>query len=256
MGTAFVAGLLAAKAVTASQIHITDVRPDNLRSLKKRFKVGVGEDNRTAVHSADVVVLCVKPQQMGAVLDEIKESISSRTLVISIAAGITSAYIENCLRETPVIRVMPNTPALLRAGALVYALGRRAKPVHEKLAVGILSSVGQVWRAEENQMDAVTALSGSGPAYVFLLAECLSDAGKTLGLPGPLAESLARQTIYGAGRMLAETSDPASTLRERVTSPGGTTAAALKVLDDKNLRQIFKDALSAARRRSQELSGS
>jgi len=150
--------------------------------------------------------------------------------------------------------VMPNTPALLRAGTLVYTLGRWATLRHDKIAKNILNSLGLVWKTTEDKMDAVTALSGSGPAYVFYLAECLSQAGHSLGLPAPLAEALARQTIYGAGRMLAETSDPASILRQKVTSPGGTTEAALKVFIRKNMLGLFKKALEAARDRSAQLS--
>jgi pyrroline-5-carboxylate reductase len=137
-------------------------------------------------------------------LEELAGHVAPRTLVISVAAGVRAERIETILGKVPVIRVMPNTPALLRAGALVFSLGRHAKRRHEGMAKKILSALGRVWKAPETQMDAVTALSGSGPAYVFYLAECLASAGVSLGLAPPMAEALARQTVYGAGRMLAE----------------------------------------------------
>lgn len=256
MGAALIAGLLASGRVKPSQITVTDVRPEILKSLKKRFGVRTDPDNRGAITEADIALLCVKPQQMSQVLDELLGHLSSKTLIISIAAGIRIKFIQDRLPAgSPVIRVMPNTPALLRAGALVYCAGPQAKPTHQKLAMVILSAAGKVWKASEEQMDAVTALSGSGPAYVFFLAECLVEAGKSMGLPDSLSEALARQTIYGAGLMLSQSSEAPAVLRERVTSPGGTTAAALKVLEDQQVRTVFKNALMAAARRSRELSG-
>jgi pyrroline-5-carboxylate reductase len=151
---------------------------------------------------------------------------------------------------------MPNTPALYGAGAMAYCLGRRATRAHEKAAVKILSAAGRVWKLPEDQLDAVTALSGSGPAYVFRLAEAMSAAGAALGLPAETSAALARQTVYGAGLMLQSSPETAATLRERVTSPGGTTAAALAVLDEAGIMNIFERALSAACRRSRELSQS
>lgn len=254
MGGALVAGLLAAKVIRPAQITLTDVDGARLAVLKKKWGVRTGKDNRTAVQNADVVVLCVKPQQMGALLDELAGHVAPRTLVISVAAGVRAERIETILGKVPVVRVMPNTPALLRAGALVFSLGRHAKPRHEAMAKKILAALGRVWKAPETQMDAVTALSGSGPAYVFYLAECLASAGVSLGLSSDMAESLARQTVYGAGRMLAETVDTAGELRRRVTSPGGTTEAALKILAERDLAETFQKALTAASRRSKELS--
>jgi pyrroline-5-carboxylate reductase len=154
----------------------------------------------------------------------------------------------------PIIRVMPNTPALVRAGAIVYCAGRSVKPAHEETARRILASVGKAWKVDEVHMDAVTALSGSGPAYVFYLVEAMSAAGAALGLPAELAEALARQTVYGSGLLLKESRDGAEELRRRVTSPGGTTEAAVRVLEEAGTRGIFERALSAASRRSRELS--
>jgi pyrroline-5-carboxylate reductase len=191
---------------------------------------------------------------MAGLLAEVAGVVGHRPLVISIAAGVRTARIEKILGPVPVIRVMPNTPALLRAGALVYAVGRHAGARHEAMARKILSALGLVWKVPEDRMDAVTALSGSGPAYVFYLAECLAAAGGALGLAPGLAEALARQTVFGAGRMLAEMPEPAVELRRRVTSPGGTTEAALRVLIRAGVGGIFRKALTAARQRSKALS--
>lgn len=254
MGGALVAGLLAAKSVPPRQVTVTDLDTARLSGLKKRFGIRTTQDNRAAVSKADVIVLCVKPQQMVGVLEELAGKIGRGSLVISVAAGVRTDRIETILGKVPVIRVMPNTPALLRAGALVFSLGAHAKPRHETVAKKILSALGRVWKVPESQMDAVTALSGSGPAYVFYLAECLAAAGVSLGLAPEMAENLARQTVYGAGRMLAETVETAGELRRRVTSPGGTTEAALNVLVGLDLAGTFKKALTAASRRSKELS--
>jgi pyrroline-5-carboxylate reductase len=254
MGRALAAGLLKAKVLPASRVHVTDVRPEALKDLKRALKVSVGADNRAAAAEASVVVLCVKPQQMGEVLDGLAGVVGPKHLVVSIAAGIRSDFIEGKLPGTPVVRAMPNTPALYGAGAMAYCLGRHAGPAHEKTAKKILSAAGPVWKLDEASMDAVTALSGSGPAYAFLLAECMAAAGEKLGLPSDVAQGLARQTVYGAGLMLKESPETAATLRERVTSPGGTTAAALAVLKESGVQEIFERALSAACRRSRELS--
>jgi pyrroline-5-carboxylate reductase len=254
MGGALVAGLLSAKIVSPNRITVSDVDSARLSALKKKCGVRTQQNNRLAVQGADVVVLCVKPQQMAGVLEELAGQVGPRTLIISVAAGVRADRIEKILGKVPVIRVMPNTPALLREGTLVFALGRHARRRDEGTAREILSALGRVWKVPETQMDAVTALSGSGPAYVFFLAECLASAGVSLGLAPPMAEALTRQTIYGAGRMLADTMDPAPELRRRVTSPGGTTEAALQILIKKDLAGIFKQALVAACRRSKELS--
>ena len=200
-------------------------------------------------------LLAVKPQNMAEVLAGIKGSVSSSQVVISIAAGVRIERIEQALGEkVPVVRVMPNTPALAGAGAMVYCAGRHVNPAHEKTAKLLLGAVGKVWKVAEEWMDAVTALSGSGPAYVFNLAENMASAGLELGLPAELAESLARQTVFGAGLLLKQSLESPAALRERVTSPGGTTAAALEVLAEAGVPGIYKRALSAACRRSRELS--
>jgi len=254
MGGALVKGLLAAGQARPRDLWVTDVAADRRRALSKRTGVRAGADNCAATAWADVVVLCVKPQGMGDLLREIRGAAGPKHTVVSVAAGVKTATIEKILGRVPVIRAMPNTPALLRAGALVYCRGTHAGPKNEAAAKRLLSALGPVWKTNEARMDAVTALSGSGPAYVFLLAEVMAAAGAALGLPASMAEALARQTIYGAGRMLVETPDAPTELRRRVTSPGGTTEAALNVLMRGDLAGLFKKALADAARRSKDLS--
>ncbi|HND64847.1 MAG TPA: pyrroline-5-carboxylate reductase, partial [Elusimicrobiota bacterium] len=256
MGGALVGGLLAARTRRAADVVVVEIDGARRRELKKKWGVGATDDPRTAVRGADAVVLAVKPQQMPDLLGALAGAVRPSQVMVSVAAGVTTASIENALGPVPVVRAMPNTPALIRAGAMVYCLGRFARAAHETRARKILSAVGPVWKVEEKDMDAVTALSGSGPAYVFYLAEAMAAAGAALGLDPALAESLARQTVYGAGRLLAESADPAGELRRKVTSPGGTTQAALAVLEAAGVIPIFEKALDAARRRSSELSSS
>ena len=255
MGEALVAGLLAAKRWPSSSVTVTDKRPEQLIRLKKKYRVGVAADNRTAVKGKAVLVLAVKPQQMREVLTEIASVVSTKTLVLSIAAGIPCALIETFLKPgTPVVRVMPNTPALVGAGAAAIAGGRAAKASHLKVADSILSTVGTVVRVPESAMDAVTAVSGSGPAYVFYVAEAMIDAGVALGLSPTTAGALVRQTILGAGKLLSSSPEEPQELRRRVTSPGGTTQAALDVLEYGNLKALFSKALHRAAERSDQLS--
>jgi pyrroline-5-carboxylate reductase len=254
MGRALIGGWLKARLVNASGVRATAVRPETLKLLKKLFKIKPGTDNRAAARGASVVLLGVKPQKMGDVLEGLRGAVTPRQLVISVAAGVRTDRIEKALGGVPVIRVMPNTPSLVGAGALAYAPGRHATAAHERTAKKLLAAVGDTWKVEEDFLDAVTALSGSGPAYVFHLAEAMAAAGVALGLPAALSEALARQTVYGAGLLLKKSLESPATLREKVTSPGGTTAAALGALGEAGFMSIFERALSAACRRSRELS--
>lgn len=219
---------------------VSDVRPDALHRLKSKYKIRVNPDNRLAVDGADIVLLAVKPQQMPVVLEAIAPRITRRHLVLSIAAGITTSVIEKFLtRGVPTIRIMPNTPALVGAGAAGVSRGRYATVRHENMARSILETVGIVVSVPEKLMDAVTAVSGSGPAYVFYLAEAMKQAGIELGLSATVADQLVRQTIRGAGLLLAQSPDEPQVLRQRVTSPGGTTEAALKVLESSRVKTPF-----------------
>jgi pyrroline-5-carboxylate reductase len=257
MGEALIRGLLAGQAIAATHIIATDVRAERRDFLVKTFGVRAMDDNVQAVKAADIVVLAVKPQQVSEVLAGFKSAMSSEKLVISIAAGVTAARIERELGErTRVLRVMPNTPALVGAGAAGVAKGMYA--TENDLVTGelILGAVGISVRVEEKFIDAVTALSGSGPAYVFYVTEAMTEAGVAAGLDEALAKKLAMQTVYGAAKLLVESGEEPETLRRKVTSPGGTTEAALKVMTERKLVEIFAEAMRAAEKRSRELSGS
>lgn len=246
MAEALIRGLLAGKVVTADRIVAHDIRPDRLEELRKTFGI------RTGKPDADIVILAVKPQQMAAALAQVPRG----RLFISIAAGITTGRIEKELGGEPrVVRVMPNTPALVGAGAAAVCKGRFATEVDLATAETILGAIGIVVRVEESLMDAVTALSGSGPAYIYYVAEAMIAAGIEAGLSEPVARELTIQTILGAGQLLATSGETPAELRRKVTSPGGTTEAALRVLADRQLQDIFVEAITAAKRRGAELAG-
>ena len=257
MGEALIRGLLTAKTIMPSQIIATDVRPERLGDLAKTFGIRTTDDNVKAVGDADIVLLAVKPQQMSAILAPLKSAVTVRKLFISIAAGVTTARIEGELGgKARVVRVMPNTPALVGAGAAALAKGTYATDNDLAAAESILGAVGITVRVEERFIDAVTALSGSGPAYVFYVTEAMIKAGVAAGLDGALARKLAIQTVYGAAKLLVESGEEPESLRRKVTSPGGTTEAALKVMSEGKLAEIFAKAIKAAEQRSRELSGS
>ena len=257
MGEALIRGLLAAKTVAPSQIIATDVRAERLEEFKRTFGIRVADDNAKAVAEADVVLLAVKPQQMSVVLGALKVAVGKHPLFISIAAGVTTGRIESELGgRARVVRVMPNTPALVGAGAAALAKGAHATDDDLTTAEVILGAVGITVRVEEKLIDAVTALSGSGPAYIFYVTEAMIKAGVAAGLDEALARKLAVQTVYGAGKLLAESGEEPEALRRKVTSPGGTTEAALKVMSERRLAEIFAEAIRAAEQRSRELSGS
>lgn len=255
MAEALIKGLIAQGVVSADRIVATDVRPERLDELRARYGIGTSTDNAAAVAGADAVVLAVKPQQMAEVLAGIRAALPAAALVISIAAGKKAAMIETALGGTArVVRVMPNTPALVGAGASAVAAGRHATDADLTLSERLLGAVGLVVRVAEDRMDAVTALSGSGPAYVFHLAESMLEAAARMGLDPAVAKQLTVQTIAGAAKLMAESAEPPSVLRERVTSKGGTTAAALAVLGERGVHPAVVDALQAACARSRELS--
>jgi pyrroline-5-carboxylate reductase len=255
MSSALVGGLRA-RGAAPQQIIVSDPVPAQRARLQSDFGVRVTADNAEAVHDADLVVLAVKPQQMAEAAQGIAAELAARSrLVVSVAAGIRLANLRHWLGDgVPLVRAMPNRPALIGAGITAAYAGPGVGPGERAAVEGVLSAAGAlVWLEDESQMDAVTALSGSGPAYFFLLIEALEDAGVTLGLPQATARQLAVHTALGAGRMAAEGTDPPATLREQVTSRGGTTAAALAVLEAAGLRATFGAALAAAARRSAEL---
>jgi pyrroline-5-carboxylate reductase len=254
MGETLLAGLLRSGR-SAGDLLIAERRYDRADELREKYGVDA-VDNADAAAKADVLLLVVKPQDMGDLLAEISGSVHPGKLVVSLAAGVTTSYIESRLPEgVAVVRVMPNTPALVDEGMAAISPGVHCSDDDLALAEELLSANGRVVRVPEKQQDAVTAVSGSGPAYVFLVVESMIEAGVHLGLPRPTATELAVQTLVGAGKLLRETGEHPALLRERVTSPGGTTAAALRELENHGLRAAFLAALEAARDRSRELAG-
>ena len=254
MGETLASGLLRAGR-SPSDLLLTDRRPDRAVELQERYGIDV-VSNAEAAAKAGTLLLVVKPQDMGELLDEIAPHLTSGTLVVSLAAGITTAFLEARLPQaTAVVRVMPNTPALVDEGMAAISRGAHCDEEHLREAEQLLSSVGRVVRVPEKQQDAVTAVSGSGPAYLFFVVESMIEAGVHLGLPRTTASELVVQTVVGSAKLLRETGEHPTVLREQVTSPGGTTAAAVRKLEDHKVRAAFLTALEAARDRSRELSG-
>lgn len=209
---------------------------------------------REAVAAADVVILAVKPQDMASLIEEVRDAVRPGTLVISIAAAITTDFLERRLPEgTSVVRVMPNTPALVDQGMSGMSAGRHCTPDQLDLARTLLGSVGRVIVLDEAHQDAVTAISGSGPAYIFYVVEAMIEAGVLLGLPRDTSTELVVQTLYGAATMIRETGTHPTVLREQVSSPGGTSVAALRALEDHKVRAAFLTAMEAAATRSRQL---
>lgn len=255
MGETIVAGLVAA-GWEPGQIVVVDRYRPRVDEVTGRHGVGSAGSVTAAVAEADAVLLAVKPQDALGVLAEIAEAIRPGTLLVSICAGITAASIEAALPAgTPVVRVMPNTPAKVGEGMSAISAGSAATQDQLDLAASMLGSVGKVVTVPEKYQDAVTAVSGSGPAYVFHVVEAMVDAGVLLGLPRDIATTLAVQTVYGSAKLLVETGEHPGRLREQVTSPGGTTAAALRELDAHGVKAAFAAAMEAARDRSRELAG-
>jgi pyrroline-5-carboxylate reductase len=253
MGETILAGLLRAGR-PVDQVVISERRPDRAAELAQQHGVRV-LDNVGAAEFGDTLLIVVKPQDVPGLLAEIAGSLKPGTLVISLAAGQTTAFLEQHLPVgTPVVRVMPNTPALVDQGMAALSPGAHCDSDQLNRAQELLKSTGRVVQVPEQYQDAVTAVSGSGPAYVFYVAEAMIEAGVLLGLPRATSTELVTQTLYGAATMLRETGTHPSILREQVTSPGGTTASALRVLDDQRVRAAFVTAMEAARDRSRELS--
>jgi len=247
-------GGLRAQGVDAAQIRASAPGAETRERIATEHGIKVLADNAEAIEGADVVVLAVKPQMMKTVCLALKPSLRAEQLVVSVAAGITCASLAQWLGEQPVVRCMPNTPSLLRQGASgLYATDKVSEKQREQ-AEHLLSAVGiAVWVDEEQQMDAVTALSGSGPAYFFLMIEAMTAAGVKLGLPQEVARKLTLQTALGAALMANSGDVEAGELRRRVTSPGGTTAAAIKAFQDGGFEAQVQTALDAAHQRSAEM---
>jgi len=253
MGEALIRGLIDAGVVAAPQILGSDPRADRTAELEEKYGIRTTQDNTEVAREAEILILAVKPQVMERVLEEIGSAIHARALVISIAAGVPLAAIEARLPQARVIRTMPNTPALVGAGATAIAVGGHATEDDLKAARRIFDSVGITVALDEAQMDAVTGLSGSGPAYVFLVIEALADAGVKVGLSRHHAQALAAQTLLGSAKLLIETNEHPGRLKDMVTSPGGTAIVGLHTIEAGGLRTTLMDAVEAATRRSREL---
>jgi pyrroline-5-carboxylate reductase len=252
MGETLLSGLIRSGR-PIEDLLVAERRPERVTELTDRYDVKV-VGNAEAAASADTLVLVVKPQDMTAVLEEVEANLRPGTLVVSLAAGITTDFLQSRLpTATPVVRVMPNTPALVDEGMAAISPGSHCDEQHLAEAEALLRSCGKVIRVPENYQDAVTAISGSGPAYIFYVVEAMIEAGVLLGLPRATSTELVVQTLYGAATMLRETGEHPTVLREQVSSPAGTTMAALRQLDDHKVRAAFLTAMEAARDRSREL---
>jgi pyrroline-5-carboxylate reductase len=254
MGEALIHGFLAASLLSSKQISVFDVIPERLEYLSQQYGVQTVPSSAVLVENCELVILAVKPQTMARVLDTIHARLSHRPLVISIAAGITLTSLEAALPDKmPIIRVMPNTPALVQQGAAALSRGPFATDAHMRMAVVLFEAVGKAVEVEEKLMDAVTGLSGSGPAYFLLLLESLIDAGVLMGLPRATARLLVVQTALGTATMLAQGEKHPGELKDQITSPGGTTIRGLQILEEHGVRGALMTAVQAATQRSQEL---
>jgi pyrroline-5-carboxylate reductase len=255
MGEALISGLISSGSAPCEHIICSDIREERLKDLKDRFKINVTTDNLEVVSSADIIVYAVKPQIMASVLRETADSLNMSKIVISIAAGVPMAAIESCLnKDLRLIRVMPNVAVSVQEGASAVCAGKHARQEDIELAISIFNSVGRSLFLKENYlMDAVTGLSGSGPAYIALIVDALADAGVKVGLSRRESLFLSIQTVLGASKMLLETNAHPGELKDLVTSPGGTAIAGLHQLEKGGLRTTLINAVEAATNRSVEL---
>lgn len=256
MAEALIGGLLQTGLFKKEKILATDVQPQRLELMRHKFGINVSASNLEAVQKGNILLIAVKPQNLKDLLGEVGRAVDLKKLVISIAAGVRMGKIEQLAgRELRLIRVMPNMPALVRSGISVFVRGKNASAEDAQTAKQILEAVGEVLETEQEEiLDAVTALSGSGPAYFFYFIEALTQAGVKLGLSSQMAARLAQATGAGALKLLQETKESPADLRRKVTSPGGTTEAALKVMEAKGLNDLIQQALQAATERSRQLS--
>lgn len=254
MATAIIHGMVRAKVCAAGDIIAACPEPDLLESLRETTAIRVVTSNEEAAASAGIIVLCVKPADVEVALAQAGRALEGK-LLVSIVAGVTIAQLRSLAPSTRVIRVMPNTAAMIARSATAYACGEGVSSGDKEVAEAVFSSIGEVYPVGEKLMNAVTGLSGSGPAYVYLLLEALSDGGVACGLSRKLALDLAVQTMLGAAEMVRETSEHPAVLREMVTSPAGTTMAGLSVLEAAGVRSAVIEAVRAAAERAEELSG-
>ncbi len=254
MARSLIGGLIASGCPAAS-ITVSDLNAEQLAAIKADFQVNTVDNNQAVVAAADVIVLAVKPQVMKQVITALDPDSIKHKLLVTIAAGIRTTAIANWLqRDCAIVRTMPNTPALVRSGATGMYANPACSEEQREIAESILRAVGlTLWVEQEAQIDAITALSGSGPAYLFLVMEAMELAGIQLGLPADSARLLAVQTAFGASKLALEIEEDPALLRQRVTSPGGTTEQAIRVFEQHHLIKLFEQAMTAARDRATEL---
>jgi pyrroline-5-carboxylate reductase len=256
MGEALIKGLLGASLVPASAIHATDVRLERLKELDRQYGIQVSSSNADLVRHSDIVILAVKPQIMDSVLKEIAPAVTRKKLLISVAAGVSTAKIRTVLhKDARLIRVMPNTPALVLEGVTAIARSEGLDGGDLEMAQELFGAVGRVVVLDEDALDAVTGLSGSGPAYVAIVIESLADGGVRMGLDRVTAMTLATQTVLGSARLIIETGTHPAQLKDMVSSPGGTTIAGITALEEGGVRRTFISAVERATLRSRELGG-
>ena len=255
MGQAIIEGLIKSGLISKKRIFVTDAEKNKSGLVKAKFKVNLEQANICLVRNADIVILAVKPQVMDLVLAEVKGEAAKDKLFISIAAGITTKYIEKKLgKAAKVIRVMPNTPALVKEAMSLICGGKKATNYDLKLTRDIFGALGKTAVIKENLLDAVTAISGSGPAYYFYLSEILIDLAIKQGINKELAKEMVKQTFWGSAKLFNLAKDEIQTLRSKITSTGGITEAAFKVLESKKIKEIFHQAVFSGVKRSKELS--
>ncbi len=253
MAEALIRGILEARLVTPSQLTVSDVSKERLDYLRSTFMVSTTHDSQEIAKQSDILFLTVKPQVINGVIESIAPVVAKSTVVVSVAAGITIAAFQGKMPGVPIIRVMPNTPVAVGAGMSAMALGKYVTNTVSEPVAQIFGAVGKVVTVTEDTMDAVTGLSGSGPAYAFVLIDALTDAGVRVGFSRQTAVLLAAQTLMGAAKMVLETGEHPAKLRDMVTSPGGTAITGVHVLEQNGVRAALIDAVVAATNRSREM---
>ena len=254
MAEALAQGIINASLSSVDKIIASDVDKKRCQILEKDTRIKTTQENKKITSESDIIILAVKPNIIGSILKELKNDITPKHLVVSIAAGIPLGFIESALNKgCRVVRVMPNTPCLVGETAAGYALGKNATRDDGKLVGEILNAVGKSYLLEEKHLDAVTGLSGSGPAFVYTVIEALSDGGVKMGLPRDISTKLAAQTVLGSAKMVLETGMHPGELRDFVTSPGGTTIEGLHALEKGNIRNALIDAVETATKKSKKL---
>ena len=254
MGSILMQAFRSQNVVQAENICATVQHLERASALSSKHGISVTTDNRAAVRGADIVLLCIKPQTLGDVVQELADEIHDGQLVISIAASVPTAYIEKRLKEgIPVVRAMPNTPSMVGAGMTAFCCGTAVKPEHSEIVRRLFSTVGETIRVDEKHMDAVTGLSASGPAYIYMILESLAEGGVKMGLPRDIAMKLAAQTVLGSAKMVIETGDHPALLKDAVATPAGCTVDGILELEEGGLRVTLIKAVVKASQRAKEL---